>query len=145
MIPKRACAEEALKHPYLQTEEQKFEFLCKIGNQVEVKKKGRSDVKHKLNRDLEDWRTLIRPSILKYFSNRRKLQYSSSWTDCLRIIRNVQEHWGDEPRPRPEVFYLVGDPQTYFLKLFPNLPVKVHRIVRQTDWKERLDLQKYFM
>ena len=33
----RPSAEQALKHPYLQTAEEKFEMLCKVGNEVEIK------------------------------------------------------------------------------------------------------------
>ena len=143
---KRPSAEEALKHPYLQSKEHKFELLCKIGNQMEIKTgNANSDVVRKLNSGPKDWRALIKPSIFKYLCNGKQFHYSSSWSDCLRLIRNVKEHWGDEPRPRPEVFYLVGDPQTYFLNLFPNLPVEVHRIVRETDWKQRPELKNYFM
>ena len=142
----RPSAEEALKHPYLQSEEQKFELLCKIGNEMEIKTGNtKSDVVRKLNSDPKDWKTLIEPCIFKYLCNGNSFRYSSSWTDCLRLIRNVKEHWHDKPRPRPEAFYLVGHPQTYFLKKFPNLPLEVHRIVRQTDWRERHDLKNYFM
>jgi hypothetical protein len=47
--------------------------------------------------------------------------------------------------PRPEIFYVVGDPQEYFLKLFPNLPVEAHKIIRSCDWKERVELKEYFI
>ncbi len=146
----RPSAEEALKHPYLQSAKQQFEMLCKMGNQLEIKTMDvRSDVVRKLNSDPKDWRSDMAPDILTYLSTDsskgKKFRYSSLWTDCLRLIRNVKEHWHDRPRPRPEKFYLVGDPQEYFLNLFPNLPVEVHRIVRSCDWRERSDLKEYFM
>ncbi len=146
----RPSAEQALKHPYLQSPQQQFEMLCKMGNQLEIKiRDDKSDVVRKLNSDPKDWRTLIRDDIFKYLctdsSKGKTFSYSSSWMDCLRFIRNVNEHWHDHPRPRPETFYAVDDPQKYFLKVFPILPVVVHRIVRTTDWKERGDLKKYFM
>ncbi len=145
----RPSAMEALKHPYLQTSQQQFEMLCKMGNQPEIKRQDvRSDVVQKLNNDPKDWKNLMAADVLKYLSTDSskgiEIHYRSSWTDCLRLIRNVKEHWHDRPRPRPEVFYIVDDPQKYFLTLFPNLPVVVHEIVRSCDWKERPDFKVYF-
>ncbi len=146
----RPSAEQALKHPYLQHAKQKFEMLCKVGNQPEIKTKDvKSDVVRMLNSDPKDWRSQIEPDILNYLctdsSRGRTFRYNSTWTDCLRLMRNIQEHWHDRPRPRPEAFYLVGDPQKYFLDIFPSLPVEVHRIVRSCDWRERPGLKEYFM
>ena len=146
----RPSAEEALKHPYLQSTKQQFEMLCKMGNEEEIKKGNTtSDVVRMLNSDPKDWRSLMEPDVLTYLSTdsskRKTFRYGSSWTDCLRLIRNVKEHWHDRPRPRPKEFDLVGDPQEYFLTLFPNLPVEVHRIVRSCDWRERPDFKEYFM
>ena len=145
----RPSAEEALKHPYLQPVEQQFEMLCRMGNQPEIKTGDvKSDVVRTLNSDPKDWRSLMNPDVLKYLStdplNGYTFRYTSSWTDCLRLIRNVKECWHDRPRPRPELFYLVGDPPKFFLNLFPNLPVKVHRIVKSCGWKDRPNLQQYF-
>jgi serine/threonine-protein kinase/endoribonuclease IRE1 len=146
----RPSAEQALKHPYLQPAEQQFEMLCKMGNQPEIKTGDvKSDVVRMLNSDPKDWRSLMNADVLQYLSTDpmkgKTFHYQPSWTDCLRLIRNVKEHWQDRPRPRPELFYVVGDSQEYFLKLFPNLPVEVHRIVRSCDWKERPDLKEYFI
>ena len=150
----RPTAEEALKHPYLQPEEQQFEMLCKMGNQQEIKSEDfNSPVVRNLNNNRTDWRTLIPTDVLKYlctdFMNGKPkvLSYKSSWTDCLRLIRNVNQHWYDRPRPKPqpEAFYQVGDPQGYFLNLFPSLPIEVHKIVRSCDWKERSDLKEFFV
>ncbi len=150
----RPSAEEALKHPYLQSKKQQFEMLCKVGNQQEIKTgDSNSFVVQNLNNDPTDWRTLMRPDVLKYlctdFINGKPkvFFYKSSWTECLRLIRNVSQHWHDRPRPlpQPEAFYVVGDPQEYFLTRFPNLPVVVHRIVRSCDWRQRPELKEYFM
>jgi serine/threonine-protein kinase/endoribonuclease IRE1 len=145
----RPSAEEALKHPYLQSKKRQFEMMCKVGNEEEIKKRDvKSDVVRMLNCDPKDWRSLVRRDILKYLStdplNRKTIHYKESWTDCLRLMRNVKVHWNHRPRPRPELFYVVGDPQEYFLNLCPNLPVVVHEIVRSSDWKERPDLKEYF-
>ncbi len=145
----RPSAAKALKHPYLQSPQQQFEMLCKMGNQPEIKTQDvKSDVVRKLNSDPKDWKIQMEPDVLTYLSTYSSkgiiIRYNSSWTDCLRLIRNVNEHWPNRRRPRPEEFDVVGDPQEYFLNLFPNLPVVVHEIVRSCDWKERADLKEYF-
>ena len=145
----RPAAEEALKHPYLQSAKQKLELLCTVGNQPEIKTQDvKSDVVRKLNSNPEDWRNKIAPDVLRYLSTDclkgKTFHYRPSWTDCLRLIRNVKEHWHDRPRPRPEAFYIVEDPQKYFLNIFPSLCVAVHKIIRSYDWKERNDLKEYF-
>jgi serine/threonine-protein kinase/endoribonuclease IRE1 len=139
----RPSAEEALKHPYLQSEEEKFEMLCSVGNQTEIKREdSRSDVVRMLNSNPDNWKALMERRYLKFLCNGKR--YNSSWTSCLRLIRNVNQHWNDHPRPRPNVFDLIGDPQQYFLQLFPNLPVQVHKIIRTSDWRKRPELSKYF-
>ena len=145
----RPSANEALKHPYLLPQEQQFELLCKVGNQSDIKKQDdTSDVIQKLNGNPKDWRNEMASNVLTYLSTDClkgiKFSYSSSWTDCLRLIRNIEQHWHDRPRPQPEAFYIVEDPQKYFLNLFPSLCVDVHKIIRSSDWKERDGLRKYF-
>ena len=148
----RPSAEEALKHPYLQSEKERFELFCQVGNIDEIKNgDATSDVVRKLNSNSEDWKVQMRADVLKYLttdpSTGKEFRYKSSWTELFRLIRNVNQHWRDRPRPmpRPEAFYLVGDPQAYFLQIFPDLPSDVHRIVRSSEWKERLTLKEYFM
>ena len=146
----RPSAKEALKHPFLQPVKQQFEMLCKMGNQPEIKTQDmKSDVVRMLNSNPEDWRNRIAADVLTYLSTDclkgRAVFYRPSWTDCLRLIRNVEQHWNDRPRPRPELFYTVEDPQKYFLNLFPSLCVDVHKIIRSCDWKERDDLKEYFV
>ena len=148
----RPSAEQALKHPYLQSRKERFELLCQVGNQQEVKTgDNNSNVVQQLNADPTDWRTKMTPDVLKYLSTDpltgKTFKYGSSWIECLRLIRNINEHWYDRPRPLPQpiAFYLVGDPQEYFLTLFPSLLAGVHRALRSSDWKERSDLVRYFM
>ena len=122
--------QEALKHPYLQPAKQQFEMLCKVGNQPEIKTQDlKSDVVRKLNSDPKDWRNKIAPDVLRYLctDKGKTFCYKPSWTDCLRLIRNVKEHWHDRPMPQPEAFYIVGKPSKYFLNLFPSLCVDEHR------------------
>ena len=148
----RPSAKEALKHPYLQPRKWQFELLSKMGNQPEIKTADRrSSVVAELNSDPTDWRTVMEPDVLNYLrtdlvnGRLRTYNYGPSWTQCLRLIRNVDQHNNDRHRhlPQPTEF---GDPQEYFLGKFPNLPVVVYRIVRQhDDWKRRPELKEYFI
>ena len=147
----RPSAVQVLKHPYLQSGKERFELLCKVGNEVEIKKADTSsDVVRQLNGNSKGWKAQMRADVLKYLitdpSTGKEFRYKSSWTELLRLIRNVNQHWRDRPRPmpQPEAFYLVGDPQAYFLQIFPDLPSDVHKIVRSSEWKERPTLKKYF-
>ena len=147
---KRPSAKEALKHPYLQSKKRQFEMLSKMGNQPEIKNgDNKSSVVVEINKDLKKWQTLMEPDVLNYLLTDevngilKKFHYGSSWTECLRLIRNVDQHKNDRARPLPQPASF-GDPQEYFLKKFPNLPVVVHRIVRQCDWKEQAELKEYF-
>ena len=147
----RPTAEQALKHPYLQSMEQQFEMLSKIGNQPEIKTEDNSScVVRELNNNPTDWQTLMDSDVLNYLctgevrGKSKRFKYGSSWTACLRFIRNFDQHKNDKTRPLPQPAAF-GEPQEYFLTKFPNLPVAVHRIVRKCDWKERADLKKFFI
>ena len=149
----RPSAKEALKHPYLQSSKRQFELLSKMGNQPEIKAKAHSgsSVVAELNNDPTDWQAVMEPHVLKYLTTDlehgrlKTFNYGPSWTQCLRLIRNVDQHKNDRPRPLPQPTEF-GDPQEYFLKKFPNLPVVVHRIVRKhDDWKKRPELEEYFI
>ena len=148
----RPSAKEALKHPYLQFSKQQFELLSKFGNQPEIKTPDHSStVVAELNSYDGDWQTVMEPHVLNYLCTDlvhgvlKTFIYGPSWTECLRLIRNVDQHNDDRPRPLPQPTEF-GDPQEYFLKKFPNLPVVVHRIVRKhDDWKKRPKLKEYFI
>ena len=73
--------------------------------------------------------------IYDYLVNEKVYSYKPSWTECLRLTRNIGQHWYDQPRPRrqPEPFYKIGDHKAYFLKTFHNLPVRVNAAVRSND------------
>ena len=147
----RPSAKEALNHPYLQPKVKQFELVCRVGNQIEIKVGDvTSDVVRKLNSNPKHWKSSMSLDVLQYLSislsGKRVMKYGSSWTECSRLIRNVSQNWYDfyRPLPQPEAFYIVGSPQEYFLNLFPNLPVEVHRVIRSCDWKERAELKDFF-
>ena len=145
----RPSAEEALQHPYLKSKEKQFSLLCGMGNEAHVKKNDvNSDVVKELTKDKTDWRTRIGKDVLKYLSydklKKISFNYTSSWTDCLRLIRNINEHWKDYPRTEPEGTK-VGNPQEFFLNLFPDLVLLVYKIARSCDdLKELSGLKEYF-
>ena len=102
-----------------------------------------------LSCERKDRRTWMTTDVLNYlctnFEKRRAkaFRYSSSWTECLRLIRNIDQHNNDRPRilSQPSAF---SDPQEYFREIFRNLPIEVHRIARSCDWKYRTDFKEYF-
>ncbi|XP_046843920.1 uncharacterized protein LOC124437968 [Xenia sp. Carnegie-2017] len=126
----RPLANEALKHPYLQTDEENFDLLCDVGNEPEIKISSShsltSDVREQLNLSV-DWMDRIDPEVFNHFN---KVSYDSTWLGCLRFLRNVRQHWHDKPRPQLSSCVKDGNYQEYFLRLFMELPLLVHRTIR---------------
>ncbi|XP_046843795.1 serine/threonine-protein kinase/endoribonuclease IRE1-like [Xenia sp. Carnegie-2017] len=147
----RRSANEALRHPYLRSNEESFDMLCDVGNQPEIKqpKCQNSDVRKQLNRRTK-WMKRIHDEVLKDLktfevnNKNRTVTYKSSWASCLRFIRNVDQHWHDKPRLRLSPFIKEDNYKEYFIQRFPELPLVVHKIIRSTDWKTRPKLQKHF-
>ncbi|XP_046844105.1 uncharacterized protein LOC124438154 [Xenia sp. Carnegie-2017] len=147
----RPSANEALKHPYLQSNEEKFDMLCDVGNQPEIKQPQyqNSDVRKQLDCPTE-WMKRIEDEVLKDFktfevnNKERTVTYESSWSSCLRFIRNVGQHWHDKTRSGLSPYIKEGNYKEYFMQRFPELPLLVHKIIRSTDWKTRPDLKKHF-
>ncbi|XP_046856643.1 uncharacterized protein LOC124449783 isoform X2 [Xenia sp. Carnegie-2017] len=136
----RPSANEALKHPFLMSDDEKFEMLRKVGNLQQIKTNDPlCRVVQQLNSESSDWKSQMDRDVYDYFRTDvvtgKIFKYGSSWTECLRLIRNINQHWNDRPRPRPqpEPFYKIGDYRAYFLRIFPNLPVRVHAAVRSNE------------
>ena len=145
----RPSAKEALKHPFLQSAADQFELLSTVGNENEIKSSERScKVVKEMNANAQDWVSLVDNDVYTYLcidpKKPRPNKYSCKWTDCLRFIRNAKQHWKEEKPATPRPTSIQCEPHDYFLKIFPLLPVTVHRIVRSCDWKEREDLKKFF-
>ncbi|XP_046843878.1 uncharacterized protein LOC124437959 isoform X2 [Xenia sp. Carnegie-2017] len=150
----RPSAEKALKHPYLQSDKEKFSMLCDMGNQPEMKQSQgqispNSDVVAQLYAPME-WMTRIDDEVLKDFTSFKKngkditLTYEPTWAKCLRFIRNLNQHWNDKHRAHLLRYVKDGNYVDYFLQRFPELPLLVHKIMRSTDWKTRPDLKRHF-
>ena len=147
----RPSVQQCLQHPYLLTTDEQFNFVKRVGNEREIKTNDVTSVVVKeLNADPSlpkpSWKPKIDPEVLKYATNcRRRRPYSDSMADLLRFIRNTAEHWHDKIPPLI-VQAKVGKPKEYFLKLFPTLPVVLHRIIRnEFDWNQREQLKQFFL
>ncbi|XP_046857490.1 serine/threonine-protein kinase/endoribonuclease IRE1-like [Xenia sp. Carnegie-2017] len=150
----RPYSNEALKHPFLMSDDEKFEMLCEVGNLPQIKTNDLlSSVVQQLNSECVLWKSQINWDVYDYFRTYErngkinKVRYTSSWAECLRLIRNTRQHWNDRPRtlPQPEPFYIIGDYSAYFLRTFPNLPVRVHAAVRSNEeLKNKPELKNFF-
>ena len=136
-----------MQHPYLLPPDEQFELLKCVGNELEINDtKASIDVAKKINADpLLAKRGLISCidiNVLRHVCGSHS--YPNRWAQYIRFIRNTAVHWNDKDKPAA-VQNVVGEPQDYFLKLFPILPVVVHRIIRNDrDWKGKETLNKFF-
>ena len=143
----RPGIQECLEHPYLLSTEDQFSLVTRVGNEPEIKKKDASSVVvQELNVDRllpkPSWKSKIDTDVMAYISAHRS--YTDDVADLLRFIRNTSEHWYDKPPPST-VQRKVGKPEEYFLKIFPTLPVVLHRIIRnKPDWYQRDKLKQFF-
>ncbi|XP_046856323.1 serine/threonine-protein kinase/endoribonuclease IRE1-like isoform X2 [Xenia sp. Carnegie-2017] len=146
----RPSAIQALKHPFLMSDDDKFDFLCKVGNQQPIKTRDtKSSVVKQLNSKYSNWKSFIDTDVYDYLRTdevkRKMFKYGPSLTEFLRLIRNIGQHWCDLPRPRPQPFYKIGDHKAFFLKKFPNLPVWVHAAVRSNEeFRNNTELKNFF-
>ena len=145
----RPGVQQCLKHPYLQTDDERFYFVTRVGNEPEIKM---NDVTSLVVRQLNghpsllqaSWKTKIDPEVMLYLSGHRA--YSDDTADLLRLIRNTAEHWHDTPAPPTTVQLKVGKPRDYFLMLFPALPVVLHGIIRNnSNWSKRDQIKQFFI
>ena len=161
-LDERPYVEQALKHPYFLSSEDQMMFLEALGNEPEIKSFKRDPncaVSGELdNRDLSkprslllpnDWKVVIDPDDLKTFCaggpTRPSRFDGSRYTQCLRFIRNIRQHWGDKPRPPLKAMGTATSLDEYFLQLFPTLPLVLHQIIRKHPaWKTRPSLKEFF-
>ncbi len=156
---KRPYVEQALKHPYFLTCEEQMKFLEAMGNESEIKKGDPDCAVSKMldNSDPStprssllpnDWIAVIGRGNFNTFcaGGRRPSSYDGSrYTDCLRFMRNIRQHWGDKPRPPLKAMGKTTSLDEYFLQIFPTLPLVVHQIIREhPDWKTRPALKDFF-
>ncbi|XP_046844122.1 serine/threonine-protein kinase TOUSLED-like isoform X3 [Xenia sp. Carnegie-2017] len=145
----RPSANEALKHPYLQSDEEKFNMLCDMGKQLEVKhSQGQnsptSDVHTQLHGSTE-WMKRMDDEVVKDLINFdvndsiRTLMYESTWAGCLIFLRNVDQQWQNKPLPYLSQYVKQGNYKEYFLQVFPELPLLVHKVIRSTHKKTKPD------
>ena len=154
-LDKRPYVEQALCHPYFLSCEEQIDFVEAVANEPEVKnfKNCSSVVGAELNTQAlavlpKDWKVCINPDDLDTFceGGRGAASFDGSrYTDCLRLIRNVRQHWSDKPRRPLKAMGKAKSIEEYFLQLFPHLSLVVHQVIREhSDWRERDALKKYF-
>ncbi len=157
----RPYVEQALKHPYFLTCEEQMKFLEAVGNESEIKD-FKGDPKCPVSKVLDnrdpskprssllrnDWKKVIDPDDLNTFcaGGRDSSSYDGSrYTDCLRFMRNIRQHWNDRPHPPLKAMGNATSLDEYFLQIFPTLPLVVHQIVREhPEWKTRPALKEFF-
>ena len=145
-LRKRPNVHECLKHPYLRTAEENFNFVTRVGNEKEIKTKdAASIVVQELNKlpRLTNWKSSIETWVMNFMTAHRTA-YTNDAADLLRFMRNMATHWRDRTPPA-NVQSTVSKPQEYFGEKFPTLAVELHCVIRgHPDWTTRETLQEYF-
>jgi serine/threonine-protein kinase/endoribonuclease IRE1 len=149
-ITERPTVIQCLKHPYLMSPEENFEFLTAVGNETEIRNNNMENNNCEVVRELNQvaslatppWSEQIHPEVYDHFT-RPGNRYSNNGAELLRFIRNVEAHsW---PAPFLQKF---GPLQAYFLQEFPTLAMIVHRTLRKyPDWcskESKPNLEKFF-
>ena len=141
----RPSVDQCLKHPYLKTPEENFEFLSAVGNETEIKDNiASSTVVRELKNvhGFNNWRSKIEPCVINHMESYRR--YKNDATDLFRFIRNMAEHWHHDA-PSANVVSTVGCPREYFESKFPTLAGEVYGIIRRhSTWTSKETLKKYF-
>jgi serine/threonine protein kinase len=156
-LKKRPYVEQALKHPYFLSSKKQMRFLEAVGNQPEIKsstKHPNCDVSNQLDARNpllpNDWKAVINPEDLNALCHGGSppSEYDGNrYTQCLRLMKNVRQHWGDKPsRPPLKAMGCATSIDEYFCQMFPTLPLVVHQIIRESpgDWKTREILKEFF-
>ena len=138
----RPSANEALKHPYLQSNNDKFDLLCVVRSQLDTEIPNLNhplyeDVREQVN-GLKNWKDRVD---FKTSNNVKKEDYESTWLGCLKFLQNFHQHCQDESCPH--LSQMEGNYKEYFIKVFPEFPLLVNRIVRLCDWKSILRREKF--
>jgi serine/threonine-protein kinase/endoribonuclease IRE1 len=146
----RPTVEQCRKHPYFTYPGEKFELLKAVETEIKTEKENRKKENRKMENNnsevgivgelnqLPPWSKQIDDKLYNHFT-RPHNRYSDNGAELLRFIRNASEHW-----PAP-FLQTLGTPQAYFLKVFPKLPMIVHKIVRKyPDWCRRETLKRFF-
>ena len=158
-LNKRPYVEQVLKHPYLLSPREKMKLLEVVGNEHEIKQSNpncavsseidnRNPSNPRSSLLPEDWKAVIDPDDLNTLcaGGRDSSSYDGKgYTHCLRLIRNVSQHWRDRRRPPLNGTGTVTALNKYFLQLLPALPLVLHQIIRKhPEWKACPTLKEFF-
>ena len=142
-VNKRPSVEQCLKHPYVIKPEEKFDLLKSVSKEFiyNETESNNSKAVQELNQAtfLSSWSTKIDKDVYNHYCNHPSSRYGENGTELLRLIRNAAEYWP------PPFLKRYGTPDTYFLDLFPTLPMVLHNILRNDpDWNDRNTLKQFF-
>ena len=142
-VNKRPSVEQCLKHPYVIKPEEKSDLLKSVSKEFiyNETESNNSKAAQELNQAtfLSSWSTKIDKDVYNHYCNHPSSRYGENGTELLRLIRNAAEYWP------PPFLKRYGTPDTYFLDLFPTLPMVLHNILRNDpDWNDRYTLKKFF-
>ncbi|XP_068930485.1 2-5A-dependent ribonuclease [Petaurus breviceps papuanus] len=130
---------EMLSHPFFWSCKIGYRFLRDVGNESDIKKGNyRSKILKKLNntKAFKNWREEIDKDVMEKMNSFYKVdnKYRNTVGDLLKFIRNVGEHFEEEPYK--DLKSKIGEPSQYFQKLFPDLVIYVYKKLRNMGYKK---------
>ena len=137
----RPSANDALKHPYLKSNNDKFDLLWDVRSQLDTEIPNLNhplyeDVREQVN-GLKNWKDRVD---FKTSNKVKKEDYESTWLGCLKFLQNFHQ----DNKTRPQLSQSDDNYKEYLLQVLPELLLLVNRIVRLCDWKSRPDVRKHF-
>ncbi|XP_067846925.1 2-5A-dependent ribonuclease-like [Heptranchias perlo] len=145
----RATLSDVKRHPFLWKEKEKSQFLQDLANEEDVTKRKQDSqivqILNKIGKDKErsfhEWKKTIDPEVLQNMNmgQRKKPNknntdvYNNTTSDLLKFIRNLTQHFNEKPE---EIQNIVGKPEEYCLRLFPDLTISIYNAVLCTKWKK---------
>ncbi|XP_051868517.1 2-5A-dependent ribonuclease-like [Pristis pectinata] len=137
---------EAEQHPFLWKEAEKSKFVQDLANEeVVTKRKQESQLVQILNevgkvkgRSFHKWTNEIDPEVLDNMNmgqskkpSKNKI-YNDTTNDLLKFIRNLTQHFNEK---NERIKSIVGKPEKYWLRLFPDFIISIYNAVKGTKWK----------
>ncbi|KAI0230589.1 putative serine/threonine-protein kinase irlD [Lamellibrachia satsuma] len=167
----RPSADTLLRHAYLRTNNERFQFLAAVGDEEEIATYGSNKWKYNatamaientkttvLPPGMTDWQgsLTVMPMLGQLFQNDFKKtfrkptphKYTESMCHLLRTLRNIQSHFYEQSATAQATLGNTRYPYAYFDKELPELFPEVYFIIRDTarqpDWTKRPKLKDYF-
>eukprot|EP00347_Sterkiella_histriomuscorum_P021552 403333575 len=150
---KRPTATQLLAHIFFWSNDKKLKLIQDLSDKLEFNNQANSDLIQKLETlgtkhnvlklCLNNWTTLLHPSLIQELQKWRKYNYQSL-TDLLRFIRNKKNHFRELPEVAKQFLGNTNDTyMRYFTKLYPNMMLAVDEYVRKNLLNDPLFAQYY--